>query len=290
MYFIKRFAFCLLIGAILFNTSCSKDAVESNPQLISSSLDSKILNKKMNYKVYLPKYYNTDQRYPVLYFIPDYGGTDDTVISEYGIGTKSDALYKVGKIKPVIIVAVRLDRSFGINSAIETTRFTTESGKTFDKGMYEDYFCKELVPKIDETYNTISSKEGRYIGGYSMGGFAALHISFRHPDMFSKVGGHSPSLFLNEFPDTTVSQWLYPNESTREERDPIYIAKKNELEGLKVYLDTGETDVNIEGCQELFNILIQKGVKADNELFPGTHSRTYCISYMERYLIFYAGD
>jgi S-formylglutathione hydrolase FrmB len=31
---------------------------------------------------------------------------------------------------------------------------------------------------------------------FSMGGFAALHIAFTHPDMFTKVGGHAPALLF----------------------------------------------------------------------------------------------
>ena len=80
--------------------------------------------------------------------------------------------------------------------------------------------------------------------------FAALHIALNHADMFAKVGGHSPSLFLEDFPDKTVSDWLYPDKKIREERDPICIAQKNDLSGLSVYIDTGETDVNIEGCSK----------------------------------------
>ena len=290
MSIIRRIACYILLGLVLVSFGCARKSNEDNPQLKSSSIESKVLKKTMSYKVYLPVDYSENKKYPVLYFLPDYGGSDTIIISQYEIGSRFDALYKTGKIKPMIIVAVRMDRSFGINSSADTSRFTTSSGKSFDKGMYEDYFCNELVPEIDKNYSTIASMEGRYIGGYSMGGFAALHIAFRHPDMFSKAGGHSPSLFVGEFPDKTISDWLYPDEDKRQERDPLYLAGNAELNGLKVYLDTGETDVNAEGCDKLYKLLKKKGVSVEFELFPLIHSRTYCSNYMENYLTFYGGE
>ena len=55
---------------------------------------------------------------------------------------------------------------------------------------------KEVIPLTDKTFNTIKDRKGRYIGGISAGGYIALHNTFRHQNMFSKVGGHMPALEL----------------------------------------------------------------------------------------------
>ncbi len=79
----------------------------------------------------------------------------------------------------------------------------------------------------------------RYIGGYSMGGFAALHVGLRNPEMFSKIGGHSPTLFLDTYVTPEIDRWLFPTEEARRERDPVLLAETANLEGIQVFIDTG---------------------------------------------------
>jgi enterochelin esterase-like enzyme len=275
----------LLLGCCF--AACS--VKETNARLKSITLHSEALDKDMRINVYLPEGYDGSKAYPVLYFLPDYGGGAAIVFGIYEAGRYADTLTRDGKIKPLIIVSTNMDRSFGINSAGSVKSFETSSGKSFTKGPYEDYIVNDLIPYVDSSFRTVADGSGRYIGGYSMGGFAALHIAFRHPGFFSKAGGHSPSLFVGDFPDKTISDWLYPDEAARAERDPIYLAKDNDLAGLGVFIDTGETDVNAEGCGALYDELHGKGIPAESHLYPGVHSRGYCYTYMDEYLLFYAG-
>ena len=284
------FNIILLVVIIFFTEGCDKSSKENISRLKTITIQSEVLGKDIKSKVYLPKEYNNDEKYPVLYFLHDGGGTADTVIFQYDIINKIDLLEAKNKTQPMIIVALGIEQSFGINSSQENTRIRTQSGKSFYQGMYEDYIITEAIPFIDSHFNTNSNKDGRFIGGYSMGGFAALYIAFTHTDMFSRVGGHSPSLFVTDFPDKYVTEWLYPNEQLRKERDPINIAQDKNLATLTIYLDTGETDVNVEGCKKLFDILQEKGVKSEYHLFPGTHSRAYCNNYMYNYLLFYGAE
>jgi len=285
--YLKRFL-CLLPAFILVYALAACDAPEPDEErLIKYRFESAVLQKEMTLQVYLPKAYDGTQRFPVLYFLPDYGGSDYTVIDQYDAACKADRLTDEGLISPMILVAVRMNRSFGVNSADAVETVETSSGKSFEYGPYEDYFISEILPMIDENYQTVASAEGRFIGGYSMGGFAALHLAFRHPDLFSKAGGHSPSLFVGDFTDTTVSDWLYPDAQARAARDPILLAAETELTGLTVYLDTGETDVNVEGCLALQKVLQDGDIPCELHLFPGVHSRGYCYEYMDDYLLFY---
>lgn len=116
---------------------------------------------------------------------------------------------------------------------------------------------------------------------------AALHISLRNPELFSKVGGHSPSIFIDDFPDKSVSDWLYPNDETRKERDPILIAQSKKIEGLIVFLD-----VEIggsPGVKHLHDVLKNNGIDAEFHELSLSHSRASCYENMNDYLIFYSG-
>lgn len=116
-----------------------------------------------------------------------------------------------------------------------------------------------------------------------MGGFAALHNALLHPALFSNVGGHSTSLFVEDFPDKTVSDWLYPSSEIREARDPIRIAQYADLSGLSVFLDVeagGST-----GVEALYHVLHENGVEAEFHVLSLSHSRARCAANMREYLV-----
>ena len=282
---VARLLIILLVLSAL--TACHPTNEVDSERLVKIDLESELLHKNMQLLIWLPKDMSEDQRYPVLYFLPDYGGSAYTVIHVYEIGKAADELVQQGLMEPMIIVAVSMDRSFGLNTASDVRTVELESGKTISEGPYEDFFVTEVIPLIDSRFATRSTRSGRMIGGYSMGGFAALHLAFRHADLFSRAGGHSATLFKGGLPDKAVSDWLYPNEMTRDSRDPIRLAQANDLDGLAVYLDTGEMDPNLEGNAMLAEILQKKQVYCENHLFPGVHSRSYCQKWMKEYLTFY---
>jgi enterochelin esterase-like enzyme len=262
----------------------------ASSMLKNETLHSKVLKKDANINIYLPKGYSDAERYPVLYVLHGYSGSKDDWLPGLKLDKKADELIQNKKIKPLIIVSPQIDNSYGVNSSENPRVLGTPPNNSLNEGMYEDYIYKELVSYIDVNYSTLRSREGRYIGGLSMGGCAALHTAFLHSDVFSKAGGHSPALFLDEFPNN-LGTWLYPDMETRKQRDPIYLAQERDLKSLKVYLDCGDRDSYkfYEGCEKLYKILQEKGVESEYHLNPGAHDGAYWESNAEKYLLFYAG-
>ncbi|PYG87336.1 enterochelin esterase-like enzyme [Ruminiclostridium sufflavum DSM 19573] len=272
------------------DTSMEQDEGKaSQDRYTKISFSSKALNKEMKVNVYLPEGYSEKLEYPVLYLIHGYTGNEDTWIPGLETEKKADELIEKKEIEPLIIVAPQIDNSYGINS----TKVPVERGipsTYFNTGLYEDYLCKELIPYIDKNYSTISAKEGRYVGGLSMGGWVALHLAFTYTDMFSKVGGHSPAIFLDGYSGSAMS-FVYPTEELRNGRDPLRVAQDKDLTGLKVYLDCGDEDSYqfYEGCEKLNTILRSKGVDSQYHLNKGNHDGTYWGANIENYLKFYGG-
>ncbi|MDB5241773.1 MAG: esterase, partial [Spirosoma sp.] len=62
---------------------------------------------------------------------------------------------------------------------------------------FETYLTKEVIEKIDNTYRTIRSPKGRVITGLSMGGYGALYLATRHPDLYCAAGSMSGALNLD---------------------------------------------------------------------------------------------
>ncbi len=251
---------------------------------------SDVLGKEMSMLVYLPEGYKGLTSFPVLYFLHGRSGNENIML-EMGINTKADKMIKEGEIKPMIIVCPRIENSRGVNSSLICKEVSDhgDNNRIINTGMYEDYFIKEIVPLTDKTFRTINDRKGRYIGGVSAGGYAALHNTFRHQDMFSKAGGHMPALELElEEEDKPY----YEDMNVWEKYDPIRIAKNNNISSdLDIYLDAGDKDEGkfYEGCLILHETLKGKGINSQNHLFSGHHSAEYIQSNIEKYLKFYGG-
>jgi putative tributyrin esterase len=56
---------------------------------------------------------------------------------------------------------------------------------------YEDDLIKDIVPLIDRTFPVKAEKLGRCIGGLSMGGYGAVKLGLKHPDLFGSINSHS---------------------------------------------------------------------------------------------------
>ena len=66
-------------------------------------------------------------------------------------------------------------------------------------GNWEDYVVRDLVPDIDRSYRTLKNARSRGITGYSKGGFVALRMAMRVPDVFSSAYAESaPAVFLSQ--------------------------------------------------------------------------------------------
>jgi S-formylglutathione hydrolase FrmB len=51
----------------------------------------------------------------------------------------------------------------------------------------ETMFIEELIPHIDSSFRTQTKREGRIIEGFSMGGYGAARLGFKHPQLFAAV-------------------------------------------------------------------------------------------------------
>jgi pimeloyl-ACP methyl ester carboxylesterase len=93
-----------------------------------------------------------------------------------------DEMIQSGKIGEMIVVMPN-----GWNAY--KGAFYTNSTVT---GNWEDYIFRDLVQNIDANYRTMARKESRGIAGHSMGGYGAITLAMKHPDVFSVVYALSP--------------------------------------------------------------------------------------------------
>src|SRR5580704_2427418 len=155
------------------------------------SLPSKILDRAVPYCVLLPPSYDAEKtrRYPVLYLLHGLGDNEQMLVHSGGMNLVED-LWEQHQLGEFLIVTPAGGTSFYINS---------HDGKR----RYEDFFLQEFVPGVEKRYRTQSGRGSRGIAGISMGGYGALHIAFRHPQLFAAVAAHSAAL-VEQWPSSSV--------------------------------------------------------------------------------------
>lgn len=154
--------------------------------------------------VYLPpSYKNTAKRFPVAYLISGFTGYGamNMNLSAYSenIQQRLDRLIHTKKMKEMIVVMPDCFTKYGGSQYVNSSA----------TGRYEDYMIKEIVPYIDSKLRTIAKPSSRCITGKSSGGYGAMWLSMRHPDVFGLMVTHSGDTafeycYAKDFPDFVV--------------------------------------------------------------------------------------
>lgn len=61
-------------------------------------------------------------------------------------------------------------------------------------GNWEDFTTTERVKYIDSKYRTLATPASRGIAGHSMGGYGAIKIGMKYPEIYGVVYGMNPAL------------------------------------------------------------------------------------------------
>lgn len=283
---VKLFAL-LSFAFILPLLSCSPAPSTPIPTPLLASqttrltFDSTAMDATVPFIVYLPSGYTPTQKYPVWYAMHGYSSTENWWLRDARAGERADALMASGELEPMIMV-------------FPMTRY--DDAKTIEADMadgvrgpsrMERFLCEELVPYIDAHYSTIVAPEGRFIGGFSMGGLFALQIGLHQPDLFGKIGAYSPALTYRDFSGDHFERWL--------SSDPVDAstlsgyAAAHGMDKLSIYLDCGgESDPFSAGAASLNKALIARGISVEFHPHEGGHSLDLAL--VDGYLLFYGGD
>jgi enterochelin esterase-like enzyme len=136
-----------------------------------SAFWSKSHERLVGYSIYLPPGYNEADSLPAEYFLG-------------GLGNDETVMYP--KIAKYIIPAVE---SSEVPSYVVIWPNPMRGSWYLDTEDYlvETMITKELIPHVDSIYKTMKRVQGRWISGFSMGGFGSLNLGLRHTGLFSSV-------------------------------------------------------------------------------------------------------
>lgn len=237
---------------------------------------SALVNATLPYRVIVPANYTSpaqaSQRYPVLYLLHGYGGHYDNWVAKTKLSEYANAYQ-------FIIVTPEGNNGW----------YTDSAGVAANK--YESYILQELIPDVQRRYRTIEKREGRAIAGLSMGGYGALKLGVKHPEMFAFAASMSGALdaavwtesdlreFGAELPRSIMETFGQPGSPTRAANDLTKLVREFPAERLAslpyLYLDCGTEDGLLSFSRRLADLLRERKIPYEYRELPGSHSWDY---------------
>lgn len=252
----------------------------------SGSFHSAALGREVSYVVDLPASYDASpqRRYPVVYAL--HGLFEGPGFWERrGLAAILAKLRESGGLPEFLLVAVDGGNSFFVNGGA---------------GRYEDLVTKDLPEHVEGTYRVAAGRAGRALLGVSMGGYAALHVAFEQPGLFTAVATHS-AMLLEQVPSAEqgAGRWHMAafqavfgspiDAALWTANDPLAWARKVDPKAAPaLYFDCGSEDRYglAAGNRDLHRILEERGVRHTFELAPGDHGYEFVRARLERSLAF----
>lgn len=162
-----------------------------------------------------------------------------------------------------------------------------EGNDSWYVGESERSLINELIPYIEANYTVRPERNSRAIAGISMGGYGALKIAFRHPEMFTFAGSLSGAFDAprqtEKAPGTdweimrdSVSAAFGPDASGCRNDNDLFDLIKGPISPMPaVYFECGLSDQFLEVNRELERAFRDHGLTAEYKEVPGGHDWEY---------------
>ena len=231
------------------------------PGVVHKGYHSKVMDKEVGYNIYLPPGYDSGSaRYPVVYWLHGRSNTESS--NGYPIQFLADGIAS-GRLPPMIEVFA--------SGGSQTNYADSYDGKY----MAETTVIKELIPYIDAHYRTIASRSGRSIQGMSMGGFGAMRLGVKYPDLFSSIvafaGGYRWPEEIAEA-HISVAEMFHSDPEIVREMIPETWARRNadRIRGhMAIQMYVGDKDPGLKGNRRMHAVLEELKIPHGYREFDG---------------------
>lgn len=170
-------------------------------RVLADTLWSPALGVRKQFVVYLPPSYDRapTRRYPVAYYLHGLGGNEWNWVRLGGLATVADSLAARGAGEAIVVMPDGDDGWYTTWNALgnadacrrDTTRAEAAASYCVAWPHYDDYVAHDLVAKVDSAYRTRADRAHRAIAGLSMGGYGAMSLALRYPEVFGAAASHS---------------------------------------------------------------------------------------------------
>lgn len=230
--------------------------------MTDATFRSAALGREMEYRVVMPSSISPGEKLPVVYLLHGGGGgfrdwTNYSDVAKYA---------ETG----MILVMPEGNSSYYTNSA------------EHPEDRYEDYIVHDVISEVENKYAAATGRKNRAVVGVSMGGYGAVKIAMKHPELYSFAGGLSAAVDVPTRPFSVkrISQWHFhssifgPSGSqTRHENDPYELARSVDPTRMPyLFLTCGEQEGLLPANRKLAAILQDRGFAYEFHTAPGDHN------------------
>lgn len=244
-------------------------------------LKSEYLEQPDTVLIFKPKAYNKTEKFPLVYLLHGYS-------ENYKQWSQTTDLQKLADQYGFIILTPDGFTSYYINSPI-------------NKGSrYEDFFFKELVPKVHKSFNI--DDKNIFISGLSMGGYGALRYFILHNDYFNTAGSTSGALEIDYPNFQKVSQQFWQtnrmtDDLTKNLGNPktenwnnysiSTLLKQNYNFRRSFIFDCGTDDILYSNSENLKSLTDSLKIPTTFISQPGNHNTEYWNKSIEHHFVYF---
>lgn len=275
----KRFILLLFAVCSLCVASAQNPGWGPQSKVATDSIYSRSLKAQRAFTIYLPKSYDTDtdKKYPILYLLHGMSGVNTSWFTDQRLKDVMDPLVASGEACEMIVVSPNA----GGDPATCWNGYFNMPGWP-----YEDFFYKEFMPYIENTYRVQTDKQHRAVAGLSMGGGGATSYAQRYPDLF--CAAYAMSALMNipamgeeagKDPDP-ANKMAVLTRSVQEHSCITYVAeaddaRKAQLRAVQWFVDCGDDDFLLDRNIEFFQAMRNAGIPCQFRVRDGGHTSEY---------------
>lgn len=152
---------------------------------------------------------------------------------------------------------------------------------------YEQWIVDEVPLIASQLMSACTASSPRYLAGLSMGGFAALRLGARYPDLYQAISAHSSvtnTAQLKQFIEEDASGWS----DDPCDQDVLAAMQFAECRLPPIRFDCGTEDPLMPANRALHGAMESLGIDHIFEEFTGGHDWDYWRSNIHRSLLFFA--
>lgn len=144
---------------------------------------------------------------------------------------------------------------------------------------YEQHIIADTVNFVEKFFPVKKTREGRAIGGQSMGGYGSMKIALKYPKMFASVAAHSGGFGRGHNdvkPDENEVARVFGRYPRGGPNDVFALAEKlSKKDAPAIHIDCGRKDFLIDSNRKFHRHLLSLGIKHTYREYPGVHEWDY---------------